>query len=160
MPEVFIGVGSNADPVRALREAVAALGRYYPPPRCSSVYRSSAAGVAAADYLNMAVAFTTEVGVATLLEQLAAIEDAAGRSRADPAVCRLDLDLLLYGCRVDAAQRLPRPGLFELAFVLGPLAELAPELVHPLTGARCRNVWLAMAPASSLENLGALAELG
>ena len=60
----------------------------------------------------------------------------AGRSRADPAVCELDLDLLLYGARVDAARRLPRPGLFTQPFVSVPLAELKPELRHPVTGER------------------------
>jgi len=160
MPEVFIGVGSNADPARVLHAAVAALGQRYGALRCSPVYRSRAAGIAAADYLNIVVALATDVGVNALREEFAAIETAAGRSRADPAVCRLDLDLLLYGSRVDAVQRLPRVGVFELAFVLGPLADLAPELAHPLTGARCRSVWLAAMRGSSLENLGALTALG
>jgi 2-amino-4-hydroxy-6-hydroxymethyldihydropteridine diphosphokinase len=156
MPDVFIGVGSNVDPERALRAAVVALERRFGALRCSSVYRSRAAGVAAADYLNMVVAFATGVGVDALREGLAAIETAAGRSRVDPKVCRLDLDLLLYGSRVDAGQRLPRAGVFELAFVLGPLAEIAPELAHPLTGARCRSAWSAARRGASLENLGAL----
>lgn len=159
MPEVFIGVGSNADPVRALRDAVSAIGRRYAALRCSSVYRSPAVGIAAADYLNMVVAFATDVGVDALRDEFAAIEAAAGRRRDDPAVCRLDLDVLLYGARVDAARRLPRPGLFERAFVLAPLAELAPELAHPLTGVRCRSVWLGAARAAVLENLGALTAL-
>ena len=159
MPDVFVGIGSNADPLWALRDAVAALEQRYTALCCSSVYRSPAVGVAGADYLNMVVGFATEVGVDALRGELAAIEAAAGRRRDAPAVCRLDLDLLLYGRRVDAARRLPRPGLFELAFVLGPLAEIAPELAHPLTGARCRSVWLAAAGAAALENLGALTAL-
>jgi 2-amino-4-hydroxy-6-hydroxymethyldihydropteridine diphosphokinase len=159
MPEVFIGVGSNADPVPALREAVAALGRRYGALRGSSVYRSPAAGVTAADYLNMVVAFATDLAADTLRQELATVETDAGRTRTNPAVVRLDLDLLVYGCRVDAARRLPRTGLFETPFVLGPLAELAPEFAHPLTGARCRATWLAAADGAALENLGALSAL-
>ncbi len=64
------------------------------------------------------------------------IEALAGRTRADPAVCELDLDLLLYGSRVDAERRLPRPGLFSLPFLLVPMAELAHDVVHPVTGER------------------------
>jgi 2-amino-4-hydroxy-6-hydroxymethyldihydropteridine diphosphokinase len=136
MPEVFIGAGSNSDPERRLRGALAELTRRFGPIRSSSVYRSAAVGVPAADYSNLAVAFSTELSVDALRDELRAIEALAGRSRADPAVCELDLDLLLYGRRVDAVQRLPRPGLLTLPFVLVPLAELAPELAHPVTGER------------------------
>jgi len=136
MPEVFIGAGSNADPERRLRGALAELTRRFGPVRSSSVYRSAAVGVPAPDYSNLVAAFTTELAVDSLRDELRAIETLAGRTRADPAVCELDLDLLLYGRRVDAAQRLPRPGLMTLPFVLVPLAELARELVHPVTGER------------------------
>ena len=136
MPEVFIGAGSNADPERRLRGALAELTRRFGPVRSSSVYRSAAVGVPAADYSNLVIAFTTELSVDSLRDELRAIETLAGRARADLAVCELDLDLLLYGGRVDAVQRLPRPGLMTLPFVLVPLAELAPGLVHPVTGER------------------------
>jgi 2-amino-4-hydroxy-6-hydroxymethyldihydropteridine diphosphokinase len=136
MPEVFIGAGSNADPERRLRGALAELTRRFGPVRSSSVYRSAAVGIPAADYSNLVIAFTTELSVDSLRDELRAIEALAGRLRADSAVCELDLDLLLYGRRVDAVQRLPRPGLMTLPFVLVPLAELAPELVHPVTGER------------------------
>ena len=136
MPEVFIGAGSNADPDRRLRDALAELTRRFGPVRSSRVYRSAAVGVPAADYSNLVVAFTTELAVDSLRDELRAIEALAGRTRAEAAVCELDLDLLLYGRRVDAAQRLPRPGLTALPFVRVPLAELEPELVHPVTGER------------------------
>jgi 2-amino-4-hydroxy-6-hydroxymethyldihydropteridine diphosphokinase len=155
MPEVFVGAGSNADPKRALRLGVAELERRFGSLRCSSVYRSAAAGAPGADYLNLVVAVSTELTVDALRETLRAIEALAGRSRANPAVCELDLDVLLYGARVDAAQRLPRPGLFAVPFILGPLAELAPELVHPVTGERCREAWRA-AERGTLESVGAL----
>lgn len=136
MPEVFVGAGSNADPERRLELALAELERRFGRVRSSSVYRGPAVGVPGPDYLNLVVAFTTERAVDSLRDELRAIEALAGRTRVDPAVCELDLDLLLYGCRVDAERKLPRPGLLELPFVAVPLAELAPELVHPVTGAR------------------------
>jgi 2-amino-4-hydroxy-6-hydroxymethyldihydropteridine diphosphokinase len=156
MAEVLVGIGSNQDPSTALRAAVAALEERYGRLMCSSVYRSRAAGRPAADYLNMVVRLTTEPGVDSLQAELLRIETATGRSRADASVCRLDLDLLAYGDRVDASRRLPRPGLFSLPFVLIPLAEIAPELVHPLTGERCAAARSASDGAPELENLGAL----
>lgn len=170
MPDVFIGAGSNADPERRLRFAVAELERRFGALRCSHVYRSTAVGVPAADYLNLVVALDTELAVDPLREALRAIEAAAGRTRirsgdphapsvtaarADPAVCELDLDLLLHGRRVDAKRRLPRPGLFAQTFVLVPLAEVAPEVSHPVTGERCGAAVHDLA-RGSLVDLGAL----
>ena len=149
MPEVFIGAGSNADPERRLRGALAELTRRFGPVRSSSVYRSAAVGIPAADYSNLVIAFTTELSVDSLRDELRVIEALAGRARADRAVCELDLDLLLYGRRVDAVQRLPRPGLMTLPFVLVPLAELAPELVHPITGQKLAAYQPTLRPPST-----------
>jgi 2-amino-4-hydroxy-6-hydroxymethyldihydropteridine diphosphokinase len=168
MPEVFVGAGSNEGPVRALRLAAAELERSFGALRCSRVYRSSAVGAPAAplgsprrgaDYLNVVLALSTERDADSVREALRAVETLAGRSRADPAVCELDLDLLLYGACVDARRRLPRPGLYTAPFILGPLAELAPELVHPVRGERCRSVWQS-APRGALHDVGALGSLG
>jgi 2-amino-4-hydroxy-6-hydroxymethyldihydropteridine diphosphokinase len=136
MPEAFIGVGSNADPERRLRLALVELERRFGPVRSSSVYRGPAVGVPAADYLNLVIALDTRLDVDSLRKELAAIESLAGRTRGDAAITELDLDLLLYGSRVDAERRLPRPGLLTLPFVVVPLAELAPQLAHPVTGER------------------------
>jgi 2-amino-4-hydroxy-6-hydroxymethyldihydropteridine diphosphokinase len=137
MPEVFIGAGSNADPERHLRRALAELEARFGALRCSGVVRGPAGGVPPAANINLVVATATERAVDSLRAELRAIEALAGRTRADPAICELDLDLLVYGWRVDATRRLPRPGLFTLPFVLAPLAEVAPDLVHPVTGERC-----------------------
>jgi 2-amino-4-hydroxy-6-hydroxymethyldihydropteridine diphosphokinase len=152
MPEVFIGAGSNADPERRLRHALAELERRFGSLRCSSVYRGPAVGVPAADYLNLVVQLQSALAIDALRAELREIEALAGRARIsscnsctppsmaatrlDPAVCELDLDLLLHGRRVDAERRIPRPGLFTLPFLLAPLAEIAPDLAHPVTGER------------------------
>ena len=159
MPDVLVGVGSNADPARGLRVAVAELTQRFGVVRCSSVYRSAAVAAAGADYLNLVMAFVTAEPIGALRDALRAIEERAGRRRDDPTICALDLDVLCYGACVDAALRLPRAGLFTLPFVLGPVAELAPEFKHPLTGQSSRAAWQA-APRSALENVGALRSLG
>ena len=109
--------------------------------------------------MNLVLSLSTQLDVDSVRDALRAIEALAGRSRVDPAVCELDLDLLLYGERVDALRRLPRPGLFTTPFVLGPLAELAPALAHPVTGERCCAAWQA-ANRGQLHDVGALGSLG
>jgi 2-amino-4-hydroxy-6-hydroxymethyldihydropteridine diphosphokinase len=166
MPEVFIGAGSNLGPERRLRLALAELERRFGPVRCSSIYRGPAVGVPGPEYSNLVVAFTTEQSVDSLRDELRAIEALAGRARircvnsraspfvasarADAAVCELDLDLLLYGWRVDAPRRLPRPGLFTLPFVLVPLAELSPALTHPVTGQRIAHQPTLRPPSTAM----------
>ena len=109
--------------------------------------------------MNLVISLSTERDVDSVQAALRAIETEAGRSRVDPAVCELDLDLLLFGARVDAPRRLPRPGAFTAPFVLGPLAELAPQLVHPVTGERCLAAWLRAA-RGNLHDVGPLRSLG
>jgi 2-amino-4-hydroxy-6-hydroxymethyldihydropteridine diphosphokinase len=113
---------------------------------------------------NQATSYTNRIRCEARKERLRAvlraIEAEVGRRRVDPAVCALDL--LLYGSRVDAEQRLPRPKLFTLPFVLGPLAEIEPELAHPLTGETARVARQAVGPAAlaALENVGSVRALG
>jgi 2-amino-4-hydroxy-6-hydroxymethyldihydropteridine diphosphokinase len=89
-------------------------------------------------YLNAAAALGTTLPPRALLARLLAIEGLAGRERGSvrDAPRRLDLDLLLYGdLRIDEpALRVPHPRLHERAFALVPLADLAPDLVHPVFG--------------------------
>ena len=159
MALVLIGIGSNLEAESALGAAVAALKERFGRVECSSVYRSPAVGGDAADYLNMVAMIDAGSDVGAVRAQLAAIEMAVGRTRVDPSVCRLDLDLLMYGSRVDAAQRLPRAGLYKLPFVLVPLAEIAPGLAHPLTGERCAAALAAAPPAPELEYVGGVPTL-
>ena len=88
-------------------------------------------------YLNAVARLATSLAPRALLDGLLAIERRAGRERgARNAARTLDLDLLLYGDRVvdEPGLALPHPRLAERAFVLEPLASLAPDLVHPICG--------------------------
>jgi len=147
MPDVFVALGSNAEPERHLQQAAAGLEKRFGPLRRSSIYRSPAFGFQGADFLNSVVAFRSDIGPDAVQEILKAIEDAAGRLRSGPisGPCALDLDLLLYGRRVDPRRRLPRSDVLRRPFVLAPLAELAPELTHPVTGESIGNTWRATA---------------
>ena len=140
----YVGLGSNlGDPRAAVRAAAVAVGRL-PATRtvaCSGLYLSPAWGpVPQPDYVNAVAAVDTELPPDALLDALLALERGAGRDRASatrwgPRV--LDLDLLLYGdaCIDLPGLHVPHPRLHERAFVVFPLAEIAPGLHIPGQGA-------------------------
>lgn len=134
----FIALGANLDnPVATVNAAMAAL-RELPQTRlvaASSLYRTAPVGLLhQPDFINAVVEMIAASPAPTLLRQLFALEERFGRRRSLKNAPRtLDLDLLLYGDAVcdDPQLTLPHPRLHERAFVLAPLAEIAPELVIP-----------------------------
>lgn len=137
---VFIGLGANLGDTTATldraEQALAALpGTHLV--AASPRYRSAPLQASGPDYLNAVVELVTDLEPAALLAALHGIEAVQGRRRPYPNAPRtLDLDLLLYGQReMDTKTlRLPHPRLHERAFVLAPLLDLAPDLVHPSLG--------------------------
>jgi 2-amino-4-hydroxy-6-hydroxymethyldihydropteridine diphosphokinase len=151
MPEVFVGLGSNIEAETNLRWALGELEQHFGSLRCSSVYRSPALGFDGPQFLNMVVGFATESSADEVESILSSLEHARGRDQADRSGSRtLDLDLLLLGERVDATRRLPRVDVLAYPFVLAPLAELAPALRHPVTGAIIGEAWAA-SPKDTIE---------
>ena len=145
MAIVFLGLGSNMDAEKNLRMAVSELRKHYGDLRLSAVYRSTALGFEGADFLNLVAEASTDEDPAELLSYIDTLHEQAGRSRgADRFVSRpLDIDLLLYDDLVDPERplRLPRPDILEHSFVLRPLAELVPDLVHPTSGRAIGEHW-------------------
>ena len=131
----WIGLGANLGDARAaLRSAVQAMAALPGTRllRVSSLYRSAPVDAGGPDYLNAVAELDTTLAPLELLHALQRIEQAAGRERPWRNAPRtLDLDLLLYGTlRLDSAElTVPHPRMGERAFVLLPLAELAPPLV-------------------------------
>ena len=142
--EVFVGIGSNVEPERRVLQSVKLLRERFGMIRLSPVYRNAAVGFEGDDFLNMVVAFGTDLEVTQLNAALHEIELACGRERgaARFAPRTMDLDLLLYGDRVSAAPvKLPRPEILKYAFVLKPLADLAPDRRHPGTDSTYAELW-------------------
>lgn len=143
--DVYISVGSNVDPVRHLRLACRELAARYGRLRLSPVYRNAAEGFEGDDFLNMVIGFRTAERPGAIVDELERLHRVAGRVRGpNPFSPRtLDLDLLLYGMEVNADPkiRVPREDIRRYGFVLGPLADIAPDLPHPVSGETMGELW-------------------
>ena len=143
MATVYVGLGSNIDPEKNLHLGIAELRRRYGQVDVSAVFRSRAVGFDGDDFLNLVARFESESEPSAIGEAISAIHKLAGRDRhggkweSRP----LDIDLLLYNDRVMDEPRVPREDVLEYSFVLRPLAELAPGLVHPVTGKTMLEHW-------------------
>lgn len=141
MTRAYIALGANlGDPVETLLAAIEAL-RDLPNSQLlvsSSLYRTAPVGLRnQPDFINAVVSVETLLGPRQLLDELFAIEARFGRRRSIPNAPRtLDLDLLLHGTTIsdDPELTLPHPRMHERAFVLVPLAEIAPALELPKYG--------------------------
>jgi 2-amino-4-hydroxy-6-hydroxymethyldihydropteridine diphosphokinase len=137
---VAVALGSNlGDRAATLGAALDALRALIPDLRASTFHDTAPVGVPASQprYLNAAAVGTTTLSVRALLEGLLAIEQRFGRERAFRNAPRtLDLDLILYGDHVvdEPGLVVPHPRFRERAFVLEPLAEIAPQMSDPVTG--------------------------
>ena len=147
MPEVFLSIGSNLDRERHIPAALAELEQRFGPLAVSSLYETAAVGFDGPPFHNLAVGFETALPVREVSAFLAEIEVAHGRTRESRKFSSrtLDIDLLLYGDAVleEGKLRLPRDEITRYAFVLEPLAEIAPDRRHPVTGQRFADLWAA-----------------
>jgi len=152
---VFISVGTNIEREANLRSAVAALKARFGELEMSRVYESSAQGFDGEPFYNLVVSLYCDATAEAIAAALKQIERVHGRQPGEPkfAPRALDLDLLTYG---DAALnlaglRLPREDILRYAFVLRPLAELAPDARHPCLGKSYRTLWLAFDGPADLQ---------
>ncbi len=145
MATVYLGLGSNESPEANLRLAIRELEKRYGELAISAVYRSAAVGFDGEDFLNLVVRLQSADSPLAIRDEIELIHNLAGRVRgSDKWESRpLDIDLLLYNDLVkdERPVRVPRDDILQYSFVLRPLAELAPDQVHPVTGRTMLEHW-------------------
>lgn len=145
MDRVYLSIGSSIDRVRYVTGALDRLTAAFGELIVSSVYESEAVGFDGDPFYNLVVGLDTDQSLDTLYHALRQIEHDHDRCRRTPkfSARTLDIDILTYGDRVGpfAGGTLPRDEITRNAFVLWPLAEIAPDLRHPLLGERYGDLW-------------------
>ena len=145
MATIYLGIGSNIDPEKNLRLGVSELRRRFGELTLSSTYQSSAVGFDGPDFLNLVVGLDSSETPGRIHDHIDAIHRLAGRETGAARYSSrpLDIDLLLYDDLVMDAPpvKLPRADVLKYSFVLRPLAEIAPDLTHPVTGRSLLDHW-------------------
>lgn len=147
MARVYLSLGSNLEPQRYLPAAVAVLREQFGAILVSPAYRSRSVGFDGAAFVNLAVGLDTELAPEALNDWLHALEDRHGRRRDVPRYSdrTLDIDIVFYAGLVMAGPghlQIPRNEL-QHAFVLRPIADIAPDFRHPVSGASMAELWAA-----------------
>jgi 2-amino-4-hydroxy-6-hydroxymethyldihydropteridine diphosphokinase len=141
----YVSGGSNLDAQHNLTHAARALRARHPGARFSRCYRNKAVGFDGPDFINFVVELPVAGDPALLKGELECIETQCGREPDAPkwAPRTMDLDILLFGDLVQNMQglQLPRPDLLRWGFMLGPLTELAPRLLHPVLQRPLQELW-------------------
>ena len=159
LPQAAIALGSNLGDCRSTLEQALGLLNQSPGVRLlcrSSWYRTAPIGPVQPDYLNGCALLEVSISAAALLDLLLATENHFGRVRGERWGPRtLDLDLILYGqlSLHTAELQLPHPRMGERAFVLTPLAEIAPAWIHPGSGRTVQDLARELAGEGVLERL-------
>jgi 2-amino-4-hydroxy-6-hydroxymethyldihydropteridine diphosphokinase len=142
---VYLGIGSNVDAESHVRAGLAELRQQFGEITLSPVYRSRSVGFEGNDFLNLAACIQTDLQPLQLKQWLNGLENRYGRLRNVEKFSdrTLDIDILLYD---DLYVRLPelslpRGEILHFAHVLKPLADLAPELTHPVNGQTLAELW-------------------
>lgn len=145
MATIYLGLGSNVEPEKNLKLALKELRRRYGELRISNAYRNAAVGFEGDDFVNLVVGLESQVSPQSVCHEIELIHNLSGRSRGSNKweSRPLDIDLLLYNDLVldEKPVRVPRSDILNYGFVLRPLAELVPDLLHPETGKSMQQHW-------------------
>lgn len=145
MSTVYLGLGSNIDARANTSSGIDVLRQTFDRVECSTVYQAAACGFEGNDFINLVAVVETDMSPLGLKHFLTCLEDQHDRDRQSPKFSdrTLDIDILLYDdlYLISPALSIPHGDILEAAHVLKPLADLAPNLIHPVCRKAMIELW-------------------
>jgi 2-amino-4-hydroxy-6-hydroxymethyldihydropteridine diphosphokinase len=145
MSTVYLGLGSNIDARANTSSGMDVLRQTFDRVECSPIYQTAAFGFEGNDFINLVAAVETDMSPLELKHFLTGLEDRHDRDRQSPKFSdrTLDIDILLYDdlYLISPELSIPRGEILEAAHVLKPLADLAPDLIHPVCRKTMIELW-------------------
>lgn len=143
MAQVYVGIGSNIDREYNIRGGIKRIKSLYDDVVISKVYECAAFGFEGDDFYNLVAGFKTTQSLSKVAEMLRHIEFEFGRRRTETKYSprSLDIDILMYDDMIDEQYKIPRNDILEYAFVLKPLSEISPDLLHPVEKQTMSELW-------------------
>ncbi|NKB76161.1 MAG: 2-amino-4-hydroxy-6-hydroxymethyldihydropteridine diphosphokinase [Gammaproteobacteria bacterium] len=145
MTTVILSLGSNIDREQNIAKAIADIRNAYGALKISPIYETSSVGFSGPPFFNLVVGFQTGESVISIRDKLREIESTAGRVRGPKSFASrvLDIDIILYGDQnlLDQGYNIPRDEIDKYAYVLKPLADLYPQMIHPVSGLSIKTMW-------------------
>lgn len=151
MANIHLNIGSNQNRRHNLSQAIFHIQKKFSNCVFSKVYESKSFGFEGEDFYNIGVNATTNLSVEPLIKCLRQIEDKLGRERSVAKFSSrlIDIDLVLYDEIIDVNYKLPRADILKYNFVLLPLAQLSPDLIHPQQNQTYAQIRVTMAGLKS-----------
>lgn len=147
MAKIYLGLGSNEEPEKNLVLAIQQLEIRFGYLEKSKIYQGPAVGFDGDDFLNLVVSLQSGMPPIDIYNEIECIHNYIGRERGKNkwGPRSIDIDLLLYDDLIinEPSLKVPRSDILNYGFVLQPIAEIAPYLVHPLTGITLLEHWKA-----------------
>lgn len=154
MTTAYLSLGSNIDKEANIRAALCALQARFGQLELSPVYESKAVGFDGDNFLNLIVRLECDVSLSALVVYLKQLEQELGRVRSAVRFSSrtMDIDIVLFGDLICCSEgiELPRPELYFNAFVLLPMAKLAPDLPDPKSGRSMQELYARLAKDQEL----------
>jgi len=143
---IFLGLGSNTHARKNLCSCLDWLAHSFRQMRVSPAYRSPAYGFEGSDFINLVVAIDSAICPLALKNWLVTLENRHGRDRSQPRFSdrTLDVDILLFGDVIAPQWHIPRQETITQPYILKPLCDLAPEMIHPVEKVPVKQLWQGM----------------